>query len=152
MHTNKFRVFFRNQNGLPAALANPTTYSVSDSIVSFTPTPTPRSPHSLLPTHHIHTPTLPTPTFLTFTCTHVLWFLARLTRGGRTRHVYFILSLAFVIIIVLVSHLPSLGPRLFLFCWNKHTRRKFNLTTQDHMSWNPILMSYHWLSIRILID
>ena len=31
--------------------------------------------------HSIHTPTLPTPTLLTFTCTQVLWFLPCLTRS-----------------------------------------------------------------------
>jgi hypothetical protein len=36
--------------------------------------------YSLTLAHIIHTPIPPTPTFLTFTCTQVLWFLACLTR------------------------------------------------------------------------
>jgi hypothetical protein len=56
------------------------SYSVSGSIVSFTPEPTPRARSSLSHTHNIHTPTLPTPTILTFTCTQVLWFLPCLPR------------------------------------------------------------------------
>ena len=79
-HTHKFMGFFRNRTSLRTASENPTTYSVSDGLVSFILTPTPRSHYSLLPTHIIDTPTLPTPTLLTFTCTQVLWFLARLTR------------------------------------------------------------------------
>ena len=89
-HAHKFMGFFGNRTALAAASASPTTYSVSDSIVAFTPAPTPRSRCSLSHTHSIHTPTLPTSTLLTFTCTQVLWFLARLTRprasGVTTRH------------------------------------------------------------------
>ena len=79
-HAHKFMGFFRNPTDLWAVSTTPTTYSVSDSKVSFTPAPTPRSHCSLLPTYNIHTPTLPTPTLLTFTCTQVLWFLPCLTR------------------------------------------------------------------------
>jgi hypothetical protein len=43
--------FFRNRTTLATASAIPTTYSVSDSIVAFTPTPTPRSHCSLSHTH-----------------------------------------------------------------------------------------------------
>ena len=78
-HARKFMGFFRNRTDLAAASASPTTYSVSDSIVPFIPAPTPRSRCSRSHTHSIHTPTLPTPTFLSFTWTQVLWFLARLT-------------------------------------------------------------------------
>ncbi len=37
-------------------------------------------PSSLTNLHRIQTPTIPTPTFLTFTYTQVLWFLSSLTR------------------------------------------------------------------------
>ena len=40
-HEHKFMVFFRKRTALWAAPASPTTYSVSDSIVAFTPAPTP---------------------------------------------------------------------------------------------------------------
>jgi hypothetical protein len=80
-HAYRFMGFFRNQNGRLAASANPTTSSASDSIVAFTPAPTPCSRSSLSHAHSIHTPTLPTPTLLTFTCTQVLWFLPCLTRS-----------------------------------------------------------------------
>ena len=50
-HTHKFMVFFRNRTSLPAVSANPTTYSVSDTIVAFTPAPTPHSHSSLSHTH-----------------------------------------------------------------------------------------------------
>ena len=46
-HAHRFMGFFRNQNGLPADSPSPTTYSVSDNIVGFTPVPTPSS-HSFL--------------------------------------------------------------------------------------------------------
>ena len=80
MHTSSW-VFFANVPPFGAAPASPTTYSVSDIIVAFTRAPTPRSPSSALSTHNIHTPTLPTSTLLTFTCTQVLWFLTCLTRS-----------------------------------------------------------------------
>jgi hypothetical protein len=57
------------------------TPNVSDIMIPVTPTPTPRSDSSLSSTHSIHTPTLPTTTILTFTCTQVLWFLVCLTRS-----------------------------------------------------------------------
>ena len=44
--------FFCNLSALRAASASPTTYSVSDSIVAFTPAPTPRSRCSLLNAHN----------------------------------------------------------------------------------------------------
>ena len=50
-HAHKFMVFFRNRTALRAASASPTTYSVSDSIVAFTPAPTPRSRCSLSQAH-----------------------------------------------------------------------------------------------------
>ncbi len=83
--THRFMDFFRNRNSLPAASTTPTIYSVVDSIVAFTPTPTPHSRSSLSHTRSIHTPTLPTSTLLTFTCTQVHWFLSRQTRLTRTR-------------------------------------------------------------------
>ena len=46
------------------------------------PAPSPMSLYySLTLAHSIHTPTPSTPTLLTFACTQVLWFLARLTRS-----------------------------------------------------------------------
>ena len=51
LHTHKFRVFCRNPTVLWSASAGPTTYSVSDSIVTFTPAPTPRSHCSLSHAH-----------------------------------------------------------------------------------------------------
>ena len=74
-HAHKFMGFFRNRTALASASAIPTTYSVSDNIVAFTLTPTPRSRCSVSHTHSNHTPTLHTTTLLTFTCTQVLWFL-----------------------------------------------------------------------------
>ncbi len=62
-NAHRFMVFFRNRNSLEVDSHNDThptlTLPLSD-------------------THIIHTPTLPPPTFLTFTCTQVLWFLTRL--------------------------------------------------------------------------
>ncbi len=49
---------------------------------SCTPAHSPLSlSYSLTLAHSIHTPTPSTPTLLTFACTQVLWFLARLTRS-----------------------------------------------------------------------
>jgi hypothetical protein len=79
-HTHHFMGFSLNRNSLPTVSPTPTIYGVSDTTLTFTPTPTPRSCSSLSPTHRIHIPTPPTSTFLTFTCTQVLWFLSRLTR------------------------------------------------------------------------
>ncbi len=54
-------------------------YEKRDSVSEHTPSPSPwRS--SLTYVHNIHTPTLPTSTLLTITCTQVLWFIASLTR------------------------------------------------------------------------
>ena len=50
-HEHKFRDFFRNRTALRGPSASPTTCSVSDNIVSFTPVPTPRSLYSLSHTH-----------------------------------------------------------------------------------------------------
>jgi hypothetical protein len=79
MHTAKRLRKNPTTRDLCTASTTPTIYSVSDSIVSFTPAPTPRSQSSLSHTHNIHTPTLPTPTLLTFTCNQVNWFLSRPT-------------------------------------------------------------------------
>jgi len=50
--------------------------------ISSKPTPSPLSLYySLKLAHSIYTPTHPTPTLLTFTCTQVLWFLVCLTRS-----------------------------------------------------------------------
>ncbi len=45
------------------------------------PAPSPSPPSSVTDVHIIQTPTLPTPTFLTFTFTQVRWFLSCLTRS-----------------------------------------------------------------------
>jgi hypothetical protein len=74
--------FFSQPNALSAPPASPTTYSVSDSIVAFTPAHTPCSRSLLSHTHSMHTPNLPTSTLLTIICTQVPWFLASLTRPG----------------------------------------------------------------------
>ncbi len=50
-YTHKFMVFFRNRTVLPVTSAIPTTFSVSDNIVAFTPSPTPHSRCSLTHTH-----------------------------------------------------------------------------------------------------
>ena len=44
-------VFFLNRNSLPTTPSSPTTYCVSDSIVTFTPAPTPHSRSWLWDTH-----------------------------------------------------------------------------------------------------
>ena len=80
-YTHKFMGFFFKRTTLQTASVSPTTHSVSDNIVTFKLSSTPHSHWSLSPTHSIHTPTLSTPTLLTFTCTQVLRFLPRLTRS-----------------------------------------------------------------------
>ncbi len=88
IHPWRFMCFFRNRNclttdyycsnNLPSydgKKSSLLTVSVSDQIVSFTPTPTPSSHSSLSHSHRIHTPTLPSSTILTITYTQVLWFL-----------------------------------------------------------------------------
>ena len=66
-HTHRFMVFSLNWNTLPADSEVFMTYSVSDSMVAFTPVPTPYSHSWLSHTHNrvIHNPTLPTTTILT---------------------------------------------------------------------------------------
>ena len=73
IHTSSL-VFLHNRTDLTTTSVSPTTYSVSDIIVAFTLAPTPHS-------RFIHTPTHPTSTLLTFTCTQVRWFLSCLTRS-----------------------------------------------------------------------
>jgi hypothetical protein len=50
-HGHKFMVFFRNRTALAVGTVIPTTYSVSDCIVAFTPAPTPCSRFSLSHAH-----------------------------------------------------------------------------------------------------
>ncbi len=50
-HAHKFMGLFHNRTTLPVASVSPTTYSVSDIIVTFTPAPTPHSRFSSSNTH-----------------------------------------------------------------------------------------------------